>query len=153
MNKVLTLCIVCKHTNVLLGMKKRGFGMGKWNGFGGKVELGESIEDAARREVFEEAGIKAANLEKMGRIEFEFIGDPQILEVHIFRISSFLGEPIESDEMKPRWFHVDEIPFDQMWSDDKHWFPLFLAGKKFKGKFLFEGQDKILEQKLEIQDA
>ncbi|CAN0505072.1 unnamed protein product, partial [Ectocarpus sp. 12 AP-2014] len=32
---------------ILLGMKKRGFGEGKWNGFGGKVESGESVEEAA----------------------------------------------------------------------------------------------------------
>lgn len=40
-NKLLTL--------VLLGMKKRGFGAGKWNGFGGKVQPGETIEEAARQ--------------------------------------------------------------------------------------------------------
>ena len=36
------------------------------------------------------------------------------------------------------WFHVDEIPFDKMWSDDLHWMPMFLKGRKFKGKFLFD---------------
>lgn len=39
--------LVCQEGRVLLGMKKRGFGMGKYNGFGGKVEPGESIEAAA----------------------------------------------------------------------------------------------------------
>ncbi len=34
---------------VLLGMKKRGFGAGKWNGFGGKVDPGETIVEAAAR--------------------------------------------------------------------------------------------------------
>ena len=160
MKKILTLCIIHQHPRVLLGMKKRGFGagfstekqglgMGRWNGFGGKLEPGESIEDAAKREVLEEAGVKVVSLEKMGQIDFEFVGDPQALEVHVFRVASFLGNPVESDEMKPQWFHVDEIPFDQMWPDDKYWLPLFLAGKKFKGKFIFEGQDKILEHKME----
>src|SRR3989344_6169176 len=127
--KILTLCLIHKHPQVLLGMKKRGMGagfstekqglgMGVWNGFGGKLEPGESIEDAARREVLEEAGVEATSLEKIGEIEFEFIGDPQTLEVHIFKVASFKGNPIESDEMKPQWFHVDEIPFDQMWPDD-----------------------------------
>ena len=54
MIKKLTLCIIHQHPRVLLGMKKRGFGMGRWNGFGGKVEAGETIEDATRREVGEE---------------------------------------------------------------------------------------------------
>ncbi|MDR0650832.1 MAG: NUDIX domain-containing protein [Candidatus Peribacteria bacterium] len=39
---------------LLLAMKKRGFGVGKWSGPGGKVEEGESISQAAVREVEEE---------------------------------------------------------------------------------------------------
>ena len=54
--KILTLCIIHQHSKILLGMKKRGHGVGKWNGFGGKVEKGETIEEAARRETKEEAG-------------------------------------------------------------------------------------------------
>lgn len=131
-------------------MKKRGFGAGRWNGFGGKVEPGETIEDATKREVWEEVGIKVADIKKVGHIDFEFIGEPETLEVHVFKAGSFSGEPAESEEMKPRWFHKDKIPFDQMWPDDKYWFPLFLADKKFTGKFLFEGQDRILEHKIEL---
>ena len=161
MVKKLTLCIIHDHQRVLLGMKKRGmgvgfssgkqgFGKGRWNGFGGKVELGETIEGAAEREVFEEAGVRVKDLEKMGVIEFENPGDPQSLEVHIFKAISFVGNPTESDEVKPRWFDIDEIPFDQMWPDDKYWLPLFLEGKKFKARFVLEGQDKVLDYKLEL---
>ena len=60
------------HPQVLLGMKKRGFGKGRWNGFGGKMAVGETIEDAARRELREEAGITVKNFEKLGIIDFEF---------------------------------------------------------------------------------
>lgn len=63
MRKILTLCMVMKDGKLLLGMKKRGFGMGRWNGFGGKVEAGESIEEAAKREVFEESGLVARSVE------------------------------------------------------------------------------------------
>lgn len=48
MKKILTLCMVIRDSELLLGMKKRGFGVGRWNGFGGKVEMGEDIVDAAR---------------------------------------------------------------------------------------------------------
>ena len=129
-------------------MKKRGFGAGRWNGFGGKVALAETIEDAAKRELQEEAGIKAEHLDKAGIIDFEFKGNPEILQVHIFKSDSFSGEPTESEEMKPQWFHINEIPFKEMWPDDIHWMPLFLSGKKFKGKFLFGESDIILEQEL-----
>jgi 8-oxo-dGTP diphosphatase/2-hydroxy-dATP diphosphatase len=119
-------------------MKKRGFGAGRWNGFGGKVEEGESIEEAAVREVKEEAGIEVSDLNKVGIIEFEFKDGSKTLEVHIFKAGNFSGEPIESEEMKPEWFYIDEIPFMDMWPDDIHWIPLFLKGKKFKGKFIFD---------------
>ena len=133
---------------VLLGMKKRGFGAGRWNGFGGKVGATETIENAAKRELREEAGIETEYLEKVGIIDFEFKGNPEILQVHIFRSNNFSGEPRESEEMKPQWFPVDEIPFKEMWPDDIYWMPLFLNRKKFKGKFLFGESDSILEKEL-----
>ncbi len=148
MKKLLTLCIIHQDPRVLLGMKKRGFGVGRWNGFGGKVQSGETIEDAAKRELQEEAGIEAESLEKVGIVDFEFKGDPEILQVHIFKSTGFYGQPKESEEMKPQWWHVDKIPFKEMWPDDIHWMPLFLSGKKFKGKFLFGESDIILEQEL-----
>lgn len=144
----MTLCIVHQHPKVLLGMKKRGFGVGRWNGFGGKVLPGESIEDATRRELLEEAGIEVGDLEKYGIIDFEFKGNPEILEVHIFKATDFTGEPTEGEEMKPQWYFVDEIPFKEMWPDDIYWIPLFLKGKKFKGKFLFGEKDEILEKEI-----
>lgn len=143
--KVLTLCLLHTDTHVLLGKKKRGFGAGRWNGFGGKVEAGETIEEAARREFREEAGIEVSALEKMGLMDFEFEGNPEIMEVHIFRVTEFSGEPVETEEMAPAWFHRDEIPFAEMWPDDPHWMPLFFAGKKFQGKILFGAGDCILE--------
>lgn len=47
--KVLTLTMIFKNNEVLLGMKNRGMGKGKWNGFGGKVEPNETIDNAAER--------------------------------------------------------------------------------------------------------
>jgi len=134
-------------------MKKRGFGEGRWNGFGGKVEEGETIEDSILREIKEEAGIVPTDLQKRGIFEFTFEGDAQILEVHFFSAQEFEGEPFESEEMRPQWFKEDEIPFEDMWPDDKHWFPLFLKGKNFKGKFHFQDHDILLEHDIEEVDS
>ncbi len=150
--KPLTLCLLVNNGKVLLGMKKRGFGEGRWNGFGGKLEKGETVIDAAKRELFEEAMIRGEELDEVGVIDFDYIDTGKLLEVHIFLVSKYNGEPVETEEMKPQWFHLDEMPFDDMWPDDSHWFPLFLQKKKFRGKFLFENNDKIIDYTLDIID-
>jgi 8-oxo-dGTP diphosphatase/2-hydroxy-dATP diphosphatase len=147
--------MVIKDNQILLGMKKRGFGVGRWNGFGGKVEEGETIDQGAYRELNEEIGIQALSMQKVGILDFSFENDPKILEVHVFKINEFLGNPEESEEMKPGWFSFENIPFEQMWSDDKYWFPYLLNNKLFKGAFLFdrpsdaEYSAKILSEKIE----
>lgn len=135
-------------------MKKRGFGSGRWNGFGGKMEEGETIEQATLRELNEEVGITDGQLTKAGVLEFSFQNDEKILQVHIFKLISFSDTSIETEEMKPQWFTFNEIPFPQMWSDDEYWFPLLLNNKLFEGEFLFdrpsdaEYSAKIISQKL-----
>ena len=151
--KQLTLTIVHQHPRVLLGMKKRGFGAGRWNGFGGKLEGGETIEQGARREMLEEAGITLTNISKMGIILFEWKSRPEILEVHVFRSEQFSGIPRETEEMRPEWFHVDEIPFHEMWEDDQYWFPLLIANNKFSGRVLFDDQNKIIYKTFTISDT
>ncbi|XP_035254372.1 7,8-dihydro-8-oxoguanine triphosphatase [Anguilla anguilla] len=151
-SKLLTLVLVVQPGRILLGMKKRGFGAGKWNGFGGKVQPGETIEEAARRELLEESGLTVDSLDKIGNIKFEFVGETELMDVHVFRADSFNGDPTESDEMRPRWFDWESIPFDQMWADDHLWFPLMLQKKKFLGYFKFQGHDVILHHQLDEVD-
>jgi|SRR3989344_7493937 len=140
-----TLCFLVKDNKILLAVKKRslsGFGVaiGKWNGVGGKVDVGETIEAAAVREMGEEIGVKTAeqNLEKVGNIKFYFKDKSEWNQhVHIFLVRDWEGEPKESEEMMPRWYSINEVPFDKMWADDKHWLPAVLAGKKVEGEFNF----------------
>lgn len=144
MVKPLTLCVIQNETHILLGMKKRGFGAGRWNGFGGKVALGETVEAAAKRELLEECGLDAQVLEKRGILRFEFATSSEALEVHVFGVVKYDGEPVETEEMKPHWFKLTDIPFDKMWPDDRHWLPLFLEGKRLDGRFYFLDNDTLL---------
>jgi 8-oxo-dGTP diphosphatase/2-hydroxy-dATP diphosphatase len=44
-----TLTVITYDSKILLGMKKRGLGEGRWNGFGGKPKHGEKlVADLAR---------------------------------------------------------------------------------------------------------
>ncbi|MCK9393709.1 MAG: 8-oxo-dGTP diphosphatase [Candidatus Paceibacterota bacterium] len=150
MRKVFTLCFIKKNNKILLGMKKRGFGEGKWNGFGGKVEDGESIEDGAKREFEEECGLRVSQLKEVGIINFNFLDSGQELEVHIFVVENYSGKVIETEEMFPKWFDFNDIPFDNMWLDDPFWLPMFLDDKHFKGVFVFKNQDKIDNYELSV---
>lgn len=138
---------------VLLGYKKRGFGMGQWNGLGGKVEEGETIEQSARRETLEEVGVSVGDMRLFGIIQCDYrnVEKPGVIEIHLFESWDFSGESVETEEIKPSWYKVSEYPFDQAWPDDRFWVPLYLAGKTFRGRFLFDGYDKITDHELHEQ--
>ncbi len=46
---------------------------------------------------------------------------------HVFVADVWRGKPKESEEMRPEWFPVEKLPFEQMWADDPVWLPLVLA--------------------------
>lgn len=148
MKTVTTLCLVLANSQVLLGMKKKGFGAGKWNGLGGKVATSETIEEAAVREVREECGLTVKKFEHRALLNFHFENDINDIEVHVFAVTGYEGEPTETAEMRPQWFYENEIPYDKMWADDRLWVPMFLEGKKLKGEFLFKNESTLLEYKI-----
>ena len=143
-----TLCVIKDSEKVLLGMKKQGFGEGKYNGFGGKVEEGETVEAAAIRELYEESSIKATNVEKVAELDFKFPYKKEFDQiVHVYLVKEWEGEPNESKEMKPEWFKINKIPFNKMWADDKHWLPLVLEGKKLNARFSFKEDNETIHEK------
>lgn len=155
-----SLCLLVRENGndkeILLAMKKRGFGKGRWNGVGGKPDLekGENVLDSAIRETEEEIGIKIKNPEKVAVMDFYFPEQPKEKDwdqqVHLYLIREWEGEPIETEEMLPRWFKIQEIPFDEMWDDDRHWLPHVLEGKKLKAKFYFDKEDKIIKKIIDL---
>ena len=144
-----TLCFVMDDNEILLIEKKRGVGEGLYNGPGGKVEKNESIEECAIREVKEETRIDIQNVEKIGELEFIFGQDP-FMFVHVFTTSEFSGEIEETEEARPEWFSIENIPLNEMWPDDKYWIPKMLNGEKFLARFYFDEEgDKILNHSFE----
>ena len=150
---------VGKVSEICLAMKKRGFGAGRWNGVGGKCNPGESIEDATIRETYEEISVKVSknsitgDFKKMAELEFLF-ADPTKSGwnqmVHVFVAEKWEGEPAESEEMKPEWYKIKDIPFKDMWPDDPFWLPKVIDGNFVKASFTFGDGDVILKQRVEI---
>ncbi len=144
--KTLSLLFLQQNDQVLLALKKRGFGEGRWNGVGGKVEPGETIEAAMIREAQEEIDVTPTQYEKVGDIRFDeyFKGIPTLMHVHIFTATAWTGEPKESEEMQPKWFNLSDVPFTDMWADDPFWLPQVLAGKKISADFKLDENDVIV---------
>ncbi|NCF62680.1 MAG: NUDIX domain-containing protein [Gammaproteobacteria bacterium] len=133
-----TLVFVFRGDEILLINKKTGLGKGKVNGPGGKVDPGETPEVAAIRECQEELDITVTNLEYCGEHRFQFV-DGYSIHVWVYRTRDFKGEPTESPEAEPLWTAMDEIPFDQMWEDDRIWLPMMIRGEKFQSRWIFDG--------------
>ena len=146
-----TLCLLKKDGQILLALKKRGFGTGKYNGVGGKIENGETPEEAMIRECEEEIGVRPIDYEKVGYLSFDeyYKGKKENVAFHLYIVSSWNGKLVESDEMKPEWFNIKQIPYDMMFPDDKHWLPLILEGKKINAYFDFDEEWNILSKKIE----
>ena len=125
---------------ILLGRKRRGMGYGKWNGFGGKIEAGETMRQCAARELREECGLLMAleDLEMVGDLYFHQPSDPEWSHAGIVYFArNWQGEPHLSDEMDPRWFYPKDFPYDDMWMADRVWLPMILSGRKIRGTIYF----------------
>ena len=142
-----TLLFVLRDAEILLIHKKRGLGAGKINGPGGRIEPGETPHECAVREVHEELCIVPSGVRECGELSFQFV-DGLALHVWVFTASGCQGEPSETEEAIPLWAPLDAIPYERMWEDDPIWFPMMLAGERFRGCALFDG-DTMLGQRFE----
>lgn len=140
--------MIVREGRLLLIHKKRGLGAGKFNGPGGRIEVGETPIQAAVREVQEEVGVTVTHVRPAGELYFQFT-DGHSIHGYVFTGTDFAGELRETDEAVPFWVPVDRIPYHNMWADDRLWIPLLLEGKPFVGRFLFDG-DQMLGGELEF---
>jgi 8-oxo-dGTP diphosphatase len=146
-----TLLFLIKKDQILLAMKKRGFGAGKWNGVGGKIEAGENIEEALVRECQEEIGVTPKSWKPVAELDFvqDSTTDPWHMYVHAFISYDWEGEPTESEEMNPEWFMFKDIPYSDMWDDDQYWLPRVLEGELITGNFIFDTNDKMMSHTIQ----
>ena len=142
-----SLCFLTRKDEILLGLKKQGFGAGNWVGIGGKQEENESIEETAVREAEEEVSITPRYLRKVGHLEFYFprADHPENWnqQATIFQTSSWTGSEKETEEILPKWFSTNAIPYDQMWDDARFWLPKLIQGNEFYGIFFFDPELKV----------
>lgn len=146
-----TLLFLRKENKTLLARKKKGFGLGKWNGIGGKLEPGEIPEQAMIRETEEEIFVTPIEYKKVGIINFiEYYNDELVSNnMHVYIATKWDKTPKESMEMLPEWFKIDNLPWGDMFKDASFWLPLILEGKKIKAHFEFDKDWNVVEHKVE----
>lgn len=143
-----TLLFLLRSNEVLLAMKKRRFGEGRWNGVGGKLEPGETVIEGLVRETDEEIGvaISPTDLTQVAEIDFYFPPGPKSAydqRVHAFIATRWHGDPVETEEMRPAWFPRRNLPFANMWSGDDLWIPDALNGHFITGTMFFNDDETI----------
>lgn len=143
-----TICLLKKEDEVCLALKKRGHGEGRWNGTGGKPKEGETLEQTAIRETEEEIGVQITKLDKVAEIEFKDLPTNSSHFATAYIVTEWTGTPKETEEMRPKWFSLEDVPYDQMWSADKIWIPLVLEGRKIKAVFEYAKGDKLVNQEI-----
>ncbi len=134
---------------VLLGLKRLGFGAGKVTGIGGKVEPGEKPARAAARELEEEVALVACptDLYPVAQLAFQFPHRPDWSTVmHVFVLWSWSGTAAAGREIEPAWFPVGAVPYARMWADTAHWLPRVLAGDHVRGHFVFAADNETVER-------
>lgn len=143
-----TLIFLCKDNQVCLGRKKTGHGLGKWNGFGGHVETGETSEHAAIRELFEETGIKVSSKDLLRSAKLNYKEQSEwVVDVFVVNVKE---EPLPTDEMEPEWFDMNEIPWQEMWPNDKLWLERVLKGEKFEATFWHDQSGNLLKHEFAV---
>ncbi len=149
-----TLCHPVVDGEMLFIRKQRGLGAGKLVGAGGKVEAGETPREAARREVREELCVDPVGLERRGAFDFHFRDgtiDDDSMHVHVFAADGVDGEPEATAEAVPEYHPVGELPYDEMWVDDRVWLPHLVAGETFRGEFvLSDDGESLVRYEMEI---
>lgn len=143
----LTLLYLRADGKILMAMKKRGFGKDMYNGVGGKIDPGETIEHALVRECQEEIGATPIDYQKVGYLVFNEHHENvrKLMYIHVFIAAKWTGEIVETEEMRPQWFKENDIPYSKMWPADKLWLPSVLEGNMITGEF-FLNQDNTVDK-------
>jgi 8-oxo-dGTP diphosphatase len=147
-----TLLFLAKDNQVLLARKKRGVGEGYWNGVGGKLEPGESWEEAVVRECQEEICVTPIDFELRGTLTFDFYHKDERQDMYgqVYVCTKWEGKPKETEEMRPKWFNLEDIPLDKMWDDDKYWLHELLNGKTVEAFFKLNEKHVVVEHRVEF---
>ena len=82
----------------------------------------------------------------VGELFFHAEDQPRI-HCYLFTASDYDGTPTETEEAVPQFYPLDEIPYDEMWEDNRYWLPLIISGHRVIGYSTFANQ-RLVDHKL-----
>jgi 8-oxo-dGTP diphosphatase len=139
--KLATLCYV-RHAGQTLMVhrvkKANDMHAGKWNGLGGKLEPGETPEECAVREIYEESGLRVRHLRLKGLLTFPHFAKDEDWYAFIFVCEEFEGELIDSPEGDLQWIPDTKLATLNLWEGDRIFLPWLDRPGFFSGKFVYQ---------------
>ena len=155
--KKTTLCYIEKDGMWLMlhrNKKENDPNEGKWIGIGGKLEEGETPDECAKREVFEETGLTLTEFEPAGIVHFcsEMWEDE---DMYLYFATGFEGELAGTcDEGELKWVKKEDVDSLSVWEGDKYFLKKLLDGERdieisliYKGKGEDEHLDRYIDHK------
>lgn len=152
--KLVTICYVDNGNQFLLlhrNKKENDLHEGKWVGVGGKLDPGESPEECARREIFEETGLIAKKMRLCGHIVFPSQSFGEDFYAFVFRVTEFEGSLLEDcREGTLEWVDYNKIIEKPTWSGDYQFIQWILENRAyFSAKFVYD-QEVLIETNVEF---
>jgi len=139
--KLATLCYVRREGQTLMihrVKKANDMHQGKWNGLGGKLNTGETPEECAVREIFEESGLSVRNIYLKGILTFPAFSKDEDWYVFVYVAEDFEGELIDSPEGNLRWVDNVDLTRLNLWEGDPIFLPWLDQPGIFSGKFIYK---------------
>lgn len=153
--KLSTICYIDNGSQLLLlhrNKKENDIHQGKWVSVGGKFEIGETPEECAKREIYEETGLIAEKMELCGFITFpNFTQDGQDWYSFVYRVTEFSGDLIENcPEGTLEWVNYEDVMNKPTWEGDYIFLQWILDRRPyFSAKFTYV-TNQLIEQSVEF---
>lgn len=148
--KEIALCHVIKNGTLLLIKTEEGLNKGKWNAPSAEILQGERPDKSAIKNVYQQTGLYVSKITDNGLIRLFLNGKTTYdYRIHVFSTKIFSGDLKPNIQGEAKWFSTTDLPYYEMWADDKYWINLVLQGKKFDADFFFdEKNEKIVKYQI-----
>ena len=141
-----TICFIIIEDEILMLFRNKKPNQNKWNGVGGKLELGEDVVSSIKREILEETGLLALDLNFRGTVTWN-----EESGMYVFICKEFQGELLEGPEGKLEWKRLDWVMTNnQVVSNIKYFLPVMLDNKQCIAEhaFSYNQTGDIIEYKI-----